>query len=747
MRLLSSLLAMIALLISPPCCSKIVIDGRTDEAQWQAALEYDAFRLINVGRFEAPPYRTVVRLLPQPQALFVSMRMEIPPQQRTYGRSPRDAEAAADPAYLHIDFEGLGRTAYVFSVSLSGSLSDAVILNQTEFIQDWDATWYSAVGEDDAGWTAEFEIPWSVAPEGRVDGELRTIGVSAGRYVKASSMQYGFPAIPFPSPTYVQDFAKIVLPRFAVAELNVVPYSLVRADLLHDSTQGKIGADLFWIPDARNRLGFTVNPDFAQVESDELVVDFSAIETFFSDKRPFFTERLELFDVRVPRNDRLVHTRRIGAASDRGPARATDVRAAAKYTANIGSHEFGAFAVGEEDAPQSEGRQFAALRWSYRGPNLGSGYLATFAERPTIDRAAFVHALDFSARVNERVSLRGQAINSNVRSRAADDPVERSTPGYGGWGSVAYQSERFYQALTTRWFDDALDYNDLGYQERDSYAEVRSESELTVRENGRRLNASNWRLDLTAAQNNRGTSLRERVEFWNRLEWNGGRTTKLTYRLTGAGIDDLLSRGHGDVDLPAHHSWGWRYQTTKSGRWRGAIEFIASQSGLRRRYGMAAVAELTWLPADSLSIAGKLRYSDDPDWLIWRNSIRFASFHRNELYGLLDWDWYPTRRQELRLRLQWIGLAARDALPYELDARSQLVASDWPASAFTSATLAMQLRYRFEFAPLSEFFLVYSRGGTQIFDDSDRGLGNDAFRQTWDDVTAESIVAKLQYRF
>lgn len=738
---------MTALLVSPACFPNIVVDGRADEQDWQTALQFDDFRLINVGRFEVPPYHTVIKLSPQPQALFIAMWMEIPPHERTRGRSPKDAEAAADPAYVHIDFEGLGRTANVFSVSLSGSRSDAVILNQTEFIQDWDAVWYAAIGEDEHGWTVEFEIPWTVAPEGLADGTHRTIGLSAGRYVKASSTQYGFPAIPFPSPTYVQDFKKIVLPRFSATALDILPYSLLRTDLLRDSTQGKIGADLFWMPDARNRLGLTVNPDFAQVESDELVVDFSAIETFFSDKRPFFTERLELFDVRAPRNDRLVHTRRIGAAADSGPARSSDVRAALKYTTSIASHEFGIFAVDEEDARQSQGRNFAAMRWNYKGSKAGAGYLATLADRPALDRSAVVQAIDFNARLAERLSLRGQAISSNVRAGTMDEPTSRTSRGYGAWGSVAFQSESAFQALTARWLDKKLNFNDLGYQERNDYTELRSESELTVRQSGRWLNVSNWRLDMSAAQNSNGTALREHLQLWNRLEWSGGRMTKLTYRLTGAGIDDLLSRGHGDVKLPAHHSVGLRYQAAKSGQWRGALELNASQNGLRSKYSVEAIGELSWLPMDSVSLTGKLHCVEDPDWLIWREASRFASFRRNELYALLDLDWYPSRRQELRLRLQWIGLSARDAVPYVLDTRAQLVDDTQPQPDFTIATLGVQVRYRFELAPLSELFLVYSRGGDQTLAARHQGLSSDIFAATWDNVTAESIVAKLQYRF
>ena len=59
----------------------------------------------------------------------------------------------------------------------------------------------------------------------------------------------------------------------------------------------------------------TLNPDFGQVESDEVVVNFSAFETFYSDKRPFFSENNNLFDVKG-RMHRIINTRRIGGKPD-----------------------------------------------------------------------------------------------------------------------------------------------------------------------------------------------------------------------------------------------------------------------------------------------------------------------------------------------------------------------------------------------------------------------------------------------
>ena len=61
----------------------------------------------------------------------------------------------------------------------------------------------------------------------------------------------------------------------------------------------KFGADIQWKPSGSFQLTAALNPDFGQVEADELVVNFDAIEVLFSDKRPFFAENQALFDVRL----------------------------------------------------------------------------------------------------------------------------------------------------------------------------------------------------------------------------------------------------------------------------------------------------------------------------------------------------------------------------------------------------------------------------------------------------------------
>ena len=87
-----------------------------------------------------------------------------------------------------------------------------------------------------------------------------------------------------------------------------------------------------------------MNPDFGQVESDDLVVNFSATETFISDKRPFFTENQGIFEFTTPSDfSQLLYTRRVGGPADDGVG-AGDITAALKLNGSLGATKYGVFA-------------------------------------------------------------------------------------------------------------------------------------------------------------------------------------------------------------------------------------------------------------------------------------------------------------------------------------------------------------------------------------------------------------------
>ena len=93
-----------------------------------------------------------------------------------------------------------------------------------------------------------------------------------------------------------------------------------------------------------------------------------------------------------------------------------------------------------------------------------------------------------------------------------------------------------------------------------------------------------------------------------------------------------------------------------------------------------------------------------------------------------------------------MGIDATVLGSHLLDSTGSLVDSDVASSNFSVSDTAFQLRYRYQLAPLSDIFLVYSRGGFFASDNGDEGPGA-LFDEGWRGVAVESFIAKIRYRF
>jgi hypothetical protein len=79
---------------------------------------------------------------------------------------------------------------------------------------------------------------------------------------------------------------------------------------------GNVGLDAKIGVSSNFTVDLTVNPDFGQVESDPSVMNLTAFETFYEEKRPFFLEGLTIFDYKFD-DQNLFYSRRIGHSPSR----------------------------------------------------------------------------------------------------------------------------------------------------------------------------------------------------------------------------------------------------------------------------------------------------------------------------------------------------------------------------------------------------------------------------------------------
>src|SRR5712671_2719445 len=314
-----SLVAMTIAIPAAPAFA-VDIDGRIDTEEWEGARHIVDFRKVQPLNGEPASLRTEAWILATPEGLAIAFRCTQPREvPLTRQRVQRDFEEQVDRVNVMIDFDGDHRTGFDFTLSSTDGIFDAVITNENQFNKDWDGNWRHAVREDDTGWTAEVLLPWHITSMRRAKGDTRTVAIYLDRVVGMTGERVAWPLASFERPRFLSDFASIVVANYTSSLLAITPYVSGLYDNVAKRGKFDAGVDLFWKPNGQMQVTATLNPDFGQVESDDLVVNFDATEVFISDKRPFFTENQGIFEFTTPSDfSQLLYTRRIGGPADDG---------------------------------------------------------------------------------------------------------------------------------------------------------------------------------------------------------------------------------------------------------------------------------------------------------------------------------------------------------------------------------------------------------------------------------------------
>jgi len=281
----------------------IRLDGSLDEAVWRTAPAASDFRQNQPSEGQPATQRTEVRFAYDGAALYVGARMF--DDQGAAGVQSRlvrrDGSAHAD--YVEVIFDTyhdhIGRL--FFMVNPSGVRNDANGLGGGGD-DSWDPVWEVKTTIDSLGWTAEMRIPFSQLRFPTTTGE-QTWGLQIWRQENRLNelSQWAFWGLTESGgPTRFGHLTGLTITR-APGRAEFLPYMVGRSSNVpvNDPTDpfqqahawdGRLGADARVLLTSNLTLNATVNPDFGQVEVDPAVVNLSAFETFFDERRPFFVE-------------------------------------------------------------------------------------------------------------------------------------------------------------------------------------------------------------------------------------------------------------------------------------------------------------------------------------------------------------------------------------------------------------------------------------------------------------------------
>ena len=285
--------------------SKLSLDGCLKEKVWNnPALEEFTQRDPNEG---APSTeKTNVWIAYDEEAIYIAARLyDSNPKSIDESLVRRDASIDSDWFYFFVDPYHDKKTGYFFGVNAGGSLSDGTFYNDSWDDDSWDGVWEAKTTVDNNGWCVEMKIPFSQL-RFKESGEM-TWGVNFKRQIKRNNEISYFVMVPKSESGFVSHFADLkglngIKPH---QRFEVLPYMVQKAQYLdHESgdpfykgNQYKttFGADMKIGLGSNLNLDVTLNPDFGQVEVDPAVVNLSAFETYFPEKRPFFIEGQDIF--------------------------------------------------------------------------------------------------------------------------------------------------------------------------------------------------------------------------------------------------------------------------------------------------------------------------------------------------------------------------------------------------------------------------------------------------------------------
>jgi hypothetical protein len=657
----------------------IVLDGELNDAVWQQSVPVTTFVQRDPLEGAAPTFKTEARILFDSTAIYIGVRaFDGDPAKISGFLTRRDAGSASDWIQVFIDSYFDKRTAYQFGVNPLGVKRDVYWFNDNNTDDSWDAVWDVVVKRNAEGWQAEFRIPFSqLRFSGKGDGQL---GFAISREVARLNETSTWPLISKGASGWVSSFGTLSGVNIGTASkrLELVPYTVAQVTteprqsgnpLQNTPDPGaSIGVDLKYAVTPSLTLTATVNPDFGQVEADPAVVNLSAFETFFQEKRPFFIEGSGTYQFDC-RDCSLFYSRRIGRQPRGYPTmeeggyasipRNSTILGAAKLTGRVRSFSVGVLTAATD---AEEGRAaFGERRWSevveprtfYSvsrarrefSDQSSLGFILTTTNRSLVDSVSFLPGsavtggFDYDWRMGKRWGVNGyfsgsqvngsvEAIDSLQRSNVhsfqrpdADhvelDPLATSMKGHSGninFGKIA--GDRTRGNFNIGYRSPGFEVNDLGFQRRADEIPQNSWFQIRWNKPGKytrniSLNFNQWSgHNFDGDRLASGGNINLHAQFTNLWNSGGG----INYN--GRNFDDRMTRGGpGGYVLPNIN--GWYYLNTDD---RRKVQFYWNFNFYRtsRSNGWAIEPGVVLRPTAALSVEFNHRFDnglDDSQWV------------------------------------------------------------------------------------------------------------------------------------
>jgi hypothetical protein len=662
---------------------KPVIDGKLDDECWKQGTWAGNFRQWLPNEGAKPTYPTEFNIQYDDKNLYVAVRCHDGEPKKILRQAGVRDEFSGDLTGVNFDSYHDFRTGFEFTVSAWGQKIDLVLFNPNNWDLNWNPVWKVKTGIEDSSWVAEYEIPLSQL---RYSGKDEQVwGLHVWRWISRLQEESDWEIQSKTGPGVLFNFGELhgIKGLKKSRRLEIMPYTLGDFTTMKKepgnpfASKGKtwggnVGLDAKIGISSNFTVDLTVNPDFGQVESDPSVMNLTAFETFYEEKRPFFLEGLTIFDYKFD-NQSLFYSRRIGHSPSQSVAPnenlfvktpdKTSIISAVKFSGttskglsvgliqSVTANEFAHLSDinGNRSTVKVEpltSYTVARVQKGYNSGNTVIGGIITSTNRSiqdknleTLSSDAYTGGLDLRHHWKDKeyyidARLIGSYING---SKEAISALEQSSARYyqrpgalylkfdttathlNGWGGrlmIGKGSKgRWKYSTGATWLSPGLELNDLGYM--NTADEITNENVVSylINQPVSILNTCELSLEQFNSWNFNGTYLGSGAHFsilsQFRNQW--GFSTNLIYH--SRSLDTKILRGGYDMLVPSAFTTFGSLNTDPSKKITASLGYSYENRANNSAINYQLSPGITYRPINNLKIGVNANYIDNLDRL------------------------------------------------------------------------------------------------------------------------------------
>ncbi len=346
------------LIVSRHIIDRPIIDGKLDDAVWAQGAVLTEFHEVLPDEYDMPSESMEIRVLHDDQFIYVAAVLYVanPEKISAFQMVQGKTYDSDDRFHVVLDTFHDRRNGYFFQLNPNGVRRDALILDNSKFIEEWDGIWLGKSRIDKDRWTAEMAIPFKSLS---FNPNRSTWGINFGRVIASNGELISWASQGINVKAWAPSAAGQIRGLDGLKQglgLDIRPGITFTGS--KEFANGKEDAvfepslDIFYKPTPTVTIAGTINTNFSSTESDEAQVNLSRFSIQLPEKREFFLQDAGVFEFAgLTGNGRPFFSRRIGLSGD---GRAIDIDGGIKLTGRYENMNFGLLSV-VEDPSMSDG--------------------------------------------------------------------------------------------------------------------------------------------------------------------------------------------------------------------------------------------------------------------------------------------------------------------------------------------------------------------------------------------------------